>query len=445
MGRIVILGAGICGLAAALMLHRDGHEVTVLERDAAPVPDSLEDAWERWERPGVVQFRQAHYLQPRGRAVLDEALPDVRDALVAAGAARFDPLNVMPPTIADRAPRPGDERFATITARRPVFEHVLARIAEEELDIRRGVAVERLVSEGDHVQGVRSADGEELRADLVVDAMGRRSQMPAWLETAEESEDSGFLYYTRFFHGAMPQIRAPLQMPIGSFSILTLPSDGGTWSVTVYASAGDQPLKRLREAGRWTAVVSACPLHAQWLEGEPITDVLSMGGIVDRRRRLSPAATGVALLADASACTNPSLGRGMALGLLHAQLLRDAACEPDPRRFADAWDAATEAQLTPWYRATVQLDRDRLRDIEALRQGLVRPRPTDRAGELRAALGPAAMRDPDVFRAMMADRCCLGSPADVDALGERVLELAADAGPPRLAGPDREQLRALLR
>jgi hypothetical protein len=64
---------------------------------------------------------------------------------------------------------------------------------------------------------------------------------------------------------------------------------------------------------------------------------------------------------------------------------------------------------------------------------------------VRAAIGPAAMRDPDVFRAMMADRCCLGSPADVDALGERVLELAADAGPPRLAGPDREQLLALLR
>ena len=40
MARIVVMGAGICGLAGAMMLSRDGHEVTVLERDPAPVPAS---------------------------------------------------------------------------------------------------------------------------------------------------------------------------------------------------------------------------------------------------------------------------------------------------------------------------------------------------------------------------------------------------------------------
>ena len=35
MARIVIAGAGVCGLAAGLMLHRDGHEVTVLARSGA--------------------------------------------------------------------------------------------------------------------------------------------------------------------------------------------------------------------------------------------------------------------------------------------------------------------------------------------------------------------------------------------------------------------------
>jgi hypothetical protein len=108
-----------------------------------------------------------------------------------------------------------------------------------------------------------------------------------------------------------------------------------------------------------TAVVGACPLHAHWLDGEPITDALPMGGIVDRYRRLPADVTGFALLADAFACTNPSLGRGMTLGLRHAQALRDTAREEDPARFAKAWDAATEAELTPWYRATVAIDRDR--------------------------------------------------------------------------------------
>src|SRR3712207_8246665 len=48
-------------------------------------------------RSGVVQFRQAHYLQARGRQVLDDELPDVRQAFDAAGALRIDPLSRMPP------------------------------------------------------------------------------------------------------------------------------------------------------------------------------------------------------------------------------------------------------------------------------------------------------------------------------------------------------------
>jgi 2-polyprenyl-6-methoxyphenol hydroxylase-like FAD-dependent oxidoreductase len=457
MARIIVLGAGVCGLAAALMLGRDGHDVTVLERDPAPVPYSHTAAWERWKRPGVSQFRQAHFLQPLGRGVLDEELPDVRDALLAAGATRFDALRLMPPWITDRRPRPGDERFATITARRPVIEHAFARVAQEELDVRRGVEVERLVSNGvPRIAGVRTAGGENLSADLVVDAMGRRSRLPAWLADAgargthEESEDHGFLYYTRYFRGERPMLFAPLLMAIGTISLLTLPGDGDTWSVTVLGAARDRPLKRLRKVEAWTAVVGACPLQAHWLEGEPITGVVGMGGIVDRYRRLATgsraATTGVALLGDACACTNPSLGRGIALGLRHAQLLRDTLREEDPGRFAEAWDAVTEAELTPWYRNTVQQDRMRLREISALRQGLERPPPAGRQAAVRAALMPAAMSDPDVFRAMLAERCCLGSPTALDEpeLAERVFELARDAEPVPLAGPDRTQLLTLL-
>ena len=184
MARIIVLGAGMCGLATGMILSRDGNEVTVLERDETSVPESPEEAWERWSRDGVAQFRQAHYLQSRGRAVLDDELPDVSAALEAAGAARFDPLQLMPPSIADRGPRPGDERFVTLTARRPTLEQVLARAAEAEpnLDIRRGVTVTELAMRAydgtPHVTGVRTESGEELSTDLVVDAMGRRSRLP---------------------------------------------------------------------------------------------------------------------------------------------------------------------------------------------------------------------------------------------------------------------------
>jgi 2-polyprenyl-6-methoxyphenol hydroxylase-like FAD-dependent oxidoreductase len=471
--RIVVLGAGISGLFAGLLLALDGHEVTLVEPDGAPVPAQAAGAWEDWSRKGVVQFRQPHYLQPRGRATLEEELPDVAAALAAAGALRFDVLGIMPPTIADRAPRAGDERFLTLTARRPVIEHVLGRAAEEQagLDVRRGDRVQRLrtrMSHGiAHVTGVVTEAGDRLDADLVVDAMGRRSPMPGWIADAasaalhEEAEDSGFVYYSRFFRsreGGLPPFRSAPTTPLGSFAILVLPADNHTWSVTLFSSAGDRALKRLRERARWEAVLAACPAHVQWLEGEPLTDVLPMGGIVDRYRRLvvdgRPVITGVALLADAWACTNPSIGRGMSLAMLHARHLRDLAREgiEDPQRFALAWDELTETHLTPWYRDTVKEDRGRLRQIDAARAGAggggaPPPESPPGAAAVAAALPTAVAYDPDVFRAFVETRSSLATLDDVLArpgMVERILAIAGEHEPVRPQGPDRQQLLALL-
>jgi 2-polyprenyl-6-methoxyphenol hydroxylase-like FAD-dependent oxidoreductase len=469
MSRIVVLGGGLCGLAAALLLSRDGHDVTVLERDGAPVPTSPEDAWEQWARAGVTQFRQTHYLTPRGREVLEEGLPDVRARLEEVGGMRVELLGLMPPTVADREPRPGDERFFTVNARRPTVEQALAGIVEETpgLEVRRGTGVgELLLRDYDgvpHVAGVLTDAGEKLLADLVVDAMGRRSQIPRLLEAAgagpihEESEDSGFLYYTRYFRardgGGVPGFRSPLVMPIGTFSVLTIPADNATWSVTIYTSSGDQVLKRLRDADCWSALLAACPLHAHWMDGEPLTGVMPMGGVIDRYRRMvvdgRPAVTGLALLGDAWACTNPSLGRGMTLGLIHAGLLRDLVREhlDDPLEFAEAWDEVTERELTPWYRETVEEDRARLREIEALRAGAEYAPPADSPAALRMALFAAAGRDPDAFRAVIATRSCLRREAEVradDGFVARVVEVARGVERPPLPGPDRAAVERVM-
>jgi 2-polyprenyl-6-methoxyphenol hydroxylase-like FAD-dependent oxidoreductase len=309
---------------------------------------------------------------------------------------------------------------------------------------------------------VRTDAGEQLSADLVVDAMGRRSPLPAWLRDAggrpveEEVEDSGFIYYTRYFRsrtGALPEFRAPFLTGVGTFSLLTLPCDNATWSVTVFTSAGDRPLKRLREPGIWSAVVAACPMHEQWLDGEPISDVLAMGGVTNRYRRFSvdgkPVATGIAPVGDARACTNPSNGRGMSLGLMHVQRLREVtrAHLEKPLEFAEAWDADTEANLTPWYRENVEEDRGRIAEIEALRKGLAPPPPSTRSASLRQALLAAVPRDPDAFRALLASRCCLTRLSETFAkpeFVEHILRLASDAGPPPPAGPNRSQLLRLL-
>ena len=180
------------------------------------------------------------------------------------------------------------------------------------------------------------SDGEELLADLVVDATGRLSRAPDWLAAIgarrpiEEQADSGFVYYTRYFRGVEPRRVGPVLGSHGTISVLTLPGDNGSWSVTIFTSTGDQPLKNLRHEEVWTRIVRACPLYAHWLEGEPVSSVLAMAGIVDRCRRFvvdgSPVATGFVAVADAWACTNPSAGRGLTVGFLHAVQLRRTRC-----------------------------------------------------------------------------------------------------------------------
>src|SRR4051812_38020031 len=112
MARIVVLGAGMNGLTTAMLLARDGHEVTVLERDPAGPPPLEQQAWAQWERQGVAQFRRAHYMLPRWRAEIQESLPEVLEELLAAGGRRFNAIGAVPEE--RRGPmRPDDARFET--------------------------------------------------------------------------------------------------------------------------------------------------------------------------------------------------------------------------------------------------------------------------------------------------------------------------------------------
>ena len=466
---ILIIGGGICGLGAALLLARDGHEVTVLERDADPLPESAPSAWDQWARKGVAQFRQPHNFMPGLRQLLETELPEIQQSLAAAGASRFDMINPLPPFFADRSARPIDDELWTLTARRPAGEWVFANAAENDprITVRRGAQVTGLligpsvIPHVPHVVGVRTAAGE-FRADLVVDASGRQSRATTWLAEAgaraphEEQADCGFMYYTRYFRGDMPQRRVGVLTPIGTMSLLTLPGDNDTWSVTIFTSTGDQPLKNLRHEEPWTRVVRSCPLHAHWLDGEPITGVLAMSGVVDRYRRFvvdgAPVATGFVAIADAWACTNPSAGRGLTIGFKHALLLRNVLRETsgDAKALAAEFDRRTQLEMAPWYDAQIVMDRARFSQMEALREGRTPQPPADPFARSIGALLATMSASPDLFRAALEYIATitpvqeiLQRPGIADAIRNAQAAMK-DAPPPPVPGPDRAQLLALV-
>ena len=468
MSKILVLGGGVVGLSMAMMLARQGHSVTVFERDSEPLPGSPEEAWSAWERRGVAQFRLPHYLHPPVRQLLESHLPDVKEALLRADCVTFDVLATMPPSMTDRTPREGDERFITIRGRRPTIEYAFASVAESLIPVRRGVAVVGLLTGPSgakgipHVTGVRTVDGEEVSVDLIIDAMGRGSKLPNWLEAVgarrpiEEAETSGFVYYTRYFRSTtakVPLCLAALHTYFQSFSLLTLPGDAGTWSVTVVITSNDQPLKKLRDPKHWTALVAACPLHAHWLDGEPITDVFAMGGILDRYRRFVvdgvPVATGIISAGDSWACTNPSLGRGIAMGLMHALGTVEVLGQhlDNPLALALAQDSMTETRVTPWYRNTIEIDRAWIARFNALIEGRPEPQPTDPRARVGKAFSVAMMYDADLFRAANEMRSLLALPQKVMArpgLVDRILEVAGTHEAVTPPGPSRQELLHML-
>jgi 2-polyprenyl-6-methoxyphenol hydroxylase-like FAD-dependent oxidoreductase len=466
---VIVIGGGVSGLSAGMLLARDGRRVRVLERDPAPPPAPPAASWHAWERRGVNQFHMLHSFLARWRQTIEAELPEVAAAMDATGALRLNAVADAPAALSGGA-WPGDERFEVLTARRPVTEAVMASVAAATpgLVVERGTGVRGLTADDGrqpvpgrpHVTGVVTEDGRRLTADLVVDAGGRRSPRPRWLAGigappgVEHVADSGFVYYCRHFRsadGSVPPAFGPPLQPYGSVSILALPSDNGTWGVGIVASGGDRALRSLRDEDTWTRVVKHYPLFAHWLDGEPISDVDVIAKIEDRQRHDwhdgAPCTTGIVAIADAWAATNPSVGRGASIGVMHAVALRDVlrATPPggDPVALARAFDAATRETVAPYVRDTLAFDRHRLAEIDAVIAGLAYE--TDDTGWHRIeALRIGAMQDPLLLRAYCAVRLVL---ARVDEVWDEpgVAERAARLRDPEPApGPDREELVAIV-
>jgi hypothetical protein len=75
MGSVVVVCGGGVVLCVAMMLARDGHEVTVLETDPDGAPATPAEAWASWRRTGVAQFHQPHIPFPRFRGSARRSCP----------------------------------------------------------------------------------------------------------------------------------------------------------------------------------------------------------------------------------------------------------------------------------------------------------------------------------------------------------------------------------
>jgi 2-polyprenyl-6-methoxyphenol hydroxylase-like FAD-dependent oxidoreductase len=94
----------------------------------------------------------------------------------------------------------------------------------------------------------------------------------------------------------------------------------------------------------------------------PISDISMMSRIENRRRRITtsdgPMVGGIVAIGDAALHTNPTLGRGISMGLMHAQQLAEVAhlAPDDPVGFVETFSAWTDDHLGVWYDTQVAAD-----------------------------------------------------------------------------------------
>jgi len=365
---VVVIGASMAGLPMAAAFARHARKVTLIERD--DLPDGVA------RRPGVPQARHAHGLQGGGRKALERLLPGITAEWVGAGANLVPSEHVVA--------RVGHGWFPTtdkgepmVCASRDLIEAVVRRrvLSIPNVEVRDGTEVVGLTTDdsGTRVTGVelrprRPGDWpvEHLEADLVVDASGRRSPAPDWIEALgygrpeREEVDAGVVYGTRVFRRpreAQPQlvITLPAVPTERRFGIVT-PIEDDRWLVTIGGAGGDEPTTDPSHYEAFAAGLSDPIVHRFLQDAEPVSPIWSYhrtNNVRHRYDRLAGWPAGFTVVGDAACAFNPVYGQGMSVAALTAVAVDDLlatthardAAEPIQRaahRVADgAWMMAT--------------------------------------------------------------------------------------------------------
>ncbi|MGH3973705.1 MAG: FAD-dependent oxidoreductase [Pseudonocardiaceae bacterium] len=371
----VVLGASMAGLLATRVLTEAYRTVTVIDRDAMPEIGG--------HRRGVPQGRHVHVLYPRGRVVLDELFPGFTTHIVEAGAKLGDVLGNCRWLLSGYRLRQADIRVLGLFASRPFLEgQIRARVrALPGVTFLENTNIVGLTAtaDGRRVTGarVRGRDGEtvDVPADLVVDATGRGSRTPVWLEQlgyqrpAESRADIGLGCATRTYRlrpGALGQ-----DLLIGTGRTLDNPRlgalaavEGGRHIVTLGGILGNHPPTDPAGFDAFAASLPFADIAEAIAGARPLDDPISFrfpASVRHRYELLPQFPDGLLVIGDAVSSFNPIYGQGMTVIANQALVLRrllahsaNTATRPDPNQYFRAiakvidppWDIAVSADLS---------------------------------------------------------------------------------------------------
>lgn len=334
----IVIGGSITGLMAARVLIEHFDRVTILERDCFTGKPEF--------RQGVPQSLHVHALLAKGKEILEQLFPGLSNELIDNGALGTDVVADWRYLFAEGWAPDFDSGITMITCSRNLLENAIRqRLSKyrnlEFLEAHQAIGLS-LSNDNKSVVGIKVKDRQnrelKLFARLVVDASGRNSQTPKWLESLgyqkpQETVINSFMGYASRWYQKPPEFTASWK----GIVLKTKPQDcqrGGvlypienqTWIVTLAGIGKDYPptdedgflefARSLRSSEIYQTIANVRP-------SSPIYGYRRTENRFLHYEKLSRFPENLLVMGDATCSFNPVYGQGMTAAALAGLTLAD--------------------------------------------------------------------------------------------------------------------------